>query len=356
VAGYRRAISRPLALTAVAAAAFLAAAIGAAIADGQARQVRIGLVLEETLVGRGSDPYQYGAFRGLVRAKRDLHIQAKAVAPSPTGTRPFVAPFFWLARQHYDLVIGVGFLELGALAETAYRFPHEKFAALDATRRDVRLPPPSTKPPPANFVGTVFHTEQAAYLAGFVAARMADRGPPPHIVSSVGGVPIPPVQAYIAGFEAGAKRADPKIRLLRAYSGTFLTATPCANAAREQIDHGSTVVFNVAGSCGLGALETAKRRGVFGIGVDIDQSYLGRFILTSVVKNLNVAVYDLAKRLVHRRLRTGGDLTFDLRNHGVKLGRFSPTVPLALRRELIPLARQIKQGKIAVPSTLSPPH
>ena len=129
-----------------------------------------------------------------------------------------------------------------------------------------------------------------------------------------------------------------------------------ANAAREQIDHGSTVVFNVAGSCGLGALETAKRRGVFGIGVDIDQSYLGRFILTSVVKNLNVAVYDLAKRLVHRRLRTGGDLTFDLRNHGVKLGRFSPTVPLALRRELIPLARQIKQGKIAVPSTLSPPH
>jgi len=109
-------------------------------------------------------------------------------------------------------------------------------------------------------------------------------------------------------------------------------------------------------STSRGPAVSAHSRRRSGIGVDIDQSYLGRFILTSVVKNLNVAVYDLAKRLVHRRLRTGGDLTFDLRNHGVKLGRFSPTVPLALRRELIPLARQIKQGKIAVPSTLSPPH
>jgi basic membrane protein A and related proteins len=333
------------------------AVAGAGAAAGGGRQLRVGLVLEETLVGRGSDPFQYGAFRGLVRAKHDLHIQAKAVAPSPTGADPFVAPFFWLARQHYDLVIGIGFLELGAVSRTAYRFQHEKFAILDATRQEVALAPPHRKPPPPNLVGTVFHTEQAAYLAGFVAARIADRGPPPHVISSVGGVPIPPVQAYIAGFEAGARRADPKIKLLRAYSGSFLTATPCANAARAQIDHGSKVVFNVAGACGLGALETAKRRGVYGIGVDIDQSYLGHhFILTSVVKNLNVAVYGLARRLVQHRLRTGGNLTFDLRNDGVKLGRFSPVVPLSLRRELIPLARQIERGKIVVPSATSRSH
>jgi basic membrane protein A len=322
----------------------------ASAAVGGSGQARVGLVLEEVLVGRGSDPFQYGAFRGLVRAKRDLHIQAKSVAPSPTGVGdPFVAPFFQLARQHYDLVIGVGFLELGAIARTANRFPHEKFAILDATRNDV----PGR---PANLEGVVFHTEQAAYLAGFVAARMADRGPPPHVVSSVGGVPIPTVQSFIAGFEAGARRADPRIKLLRAYSGTFLTATPCANAARAQIDHGSTVVFDVAGACGLGALETAKRQGVYGIGVDIDQSYLGHFILTSVLKNLNVAVYDLAKRLVNGRLRTGGNLNFDLRNHGVYLGRFSPVVPLSVRRELIPLARQIERGKIVAPSTLRPSH
>lgn len=305
-------------------------------------------MLEQPLVGRKSDPFQYGAFRGLVRAKRVLHVQAKAVAPSPTGVGDqFVAPFFQLAREHYDLVIAVGFLELNATSRAARRFHHERFAILDATHHDVPRHP-------ANLEGTVFHTEQGAYLAGYLAAKIADRGPPPHVVSSIGGVEIPSVDAYIAGFEAGARRADPKITVLRAYSRTFLSPKPCANAARHQIDQHSRVVFNVAGACGLGALETAKRSGVYGIGVDIDQSYLGPFILTSVVKNLNEAVYDLVKRLVRRRLPTGGNLSFDLRNKGVRLGPFSPHVSQSLRRRLKLLTRQIEQGKIVVPSTVSP--
>jgi basic membrane protein A and related proteins len=342
---YRRPITRAIALAVVAAAAIFAVA-GAA--SGGTRQVRIGLVLEQTLVGRASDPFQYGAFRGLVRAKRNLHVQAKAVAPSPTGVGDqFVAPFNRLAREHYDLVIGVGFLELQAASRAARKFPHEKFAILDATHEDVPRHP-------ANLEGTVFHTEQAAYLAGVLAARMADRGPRPHVVSSVGGLEIPTVDSFIAGFEAGAKHADPKIKLLRTYTGTFLAKRPCANAARAQIDRGSTVVFDVAGACGLGALATAKREGAYGIGVDTDQSYLGRFILTSVIKNLDVAVYDLAKRVIHHRLPTGGNLNFDLRDNGVGLGRFSPVVRLSVRRELTSLARQIRQGKVKVPTQVTP--
>jgi basic membrane protein A len=337
-------------LATVAAAVILAAAIAAAGAVGSSRQLRIGLVLEQPLVTRSSDPFQYGAYRGLVRAKRKLHVGAKAVAPSPTGTGDqFVAAFRFLARQRYDLVIGVGFLELHAFSKVAGRFPHLKFALLDATHNDV-------KPSRPNVEGTLFHTEQAAYLAGFVAARMADRGPPPHVISSVGGIPIPTVTSFIAGFQAGARRADPKIRLLNAYSNDFLNPTKCRHAALDQIAHGSQVVFDVAGACGVGALEVAKRKGVYGIGVDIDQSYLGKFVLTSVVKNLNVAVYDLAKRLVHGRLRVGGNLSFDLRNRGVGLGKFSPYVPRALRRQLIPLAAQIEQGKIVVPAKLSRSH
>jgi basic membrane protein A len=328
---------------------FLAVAIVAVPADAGG-QLRIGLVLEQPLVGRAGDPFQYGAYRGLRRAVRELHVGAKAVAPSPTGTGDaYLAPFSYLARQRYDLVIGVGFLEADSLSKVARRFPHVKFGLLDAPRNAV-------KPPRANVEGTVFHTEQAAYLAGFVAARMADQGPPPHVVSSVGGIPIPTVQSYIAGFQAGAKRADPKIRLLNAYSYDFLNPTKCKHAALDQIAHGSRVVFDVAGACGIGALEAARRKGVYGIGVDIDQSYLGKFILTSVVKNLSVAVYDFAKLLVDGRLRTGGNLTFDLRNHGVGLGKFGPHVSLALRDELLPLAARIEQGKIVVPATLSRSH
>lgn len=339
---YVRAISRSVALTMVVAAAFVAVAMAAASGGGQAR---VGLVLDEPLVGRGSSPVNYGAYRGLLRAARHLHVRAKVTVPN--ASRPdALAPFAYLARQRYDLVIAF-FFQPG-LSQAARRFPHTNFAVLDATRQQIEMPE-------RNVEGVVFHAEEAAYLAGFVAARMADRGPSPHVISSIGGFPEPQVDAYIAGFQAGARRADPKIKLLNSYTHDFVHPAACRHAALAQIAGGSRVIFNVAGTCGLGALKAAKRKGVYGVGVDIDQSYLGKFILTSVVKNLDVGVYDVIKSVVRGRLRTGGNLRFDLRNHGVRLGKFSPLVPPDLRREVIPLATQIEQGKIVVPVTLTRP-
>jgi basic membrane protein A len=321
--------------------------LGAVAADGSG-PVRIGLVLEQPSVTCSSNPFQCGAYFGLVRAQRKLPIQARAVAPSPTRANSFAPLFSSLARQRYKLVIAVGFLEVPALAQALRRFSDVKFGFLDGNWQDA-----GRGRSPANLEGTVFHTEEAAYLAGFVAARMADRGKPPHIISTVAGAKIPPVQAYVAGFEAGAKAADPKIKLLRAYTYDFLNETKCRHAALAQIASGSQVVFNVAGSCGLGALEAAKQKGVYGVGVDIDQSNLGKYILTSVVKNLNVAVYDFAKLFVKGRLKMGGNLKFDLRNDGVGLGKFSPDVSRALRRKVKSLQALIEQGKIIVPTTPS---
>jgi basic membrane protein A and related proteins len=340
---YRRAIRSPIVL---ATASVLVLALGA-LASASGGQVRVGLVLEQPLVGRSSDPFQYGAYRGFVRAWRDLHVRTKTAVPNPSSIGDqYLAPISYLARQRYDLVIVVGTLPIDALSRAARQHPQVKFALLDGARELV-------KGSPRNVEGTIFHTEQASYLAGFLAAQMVDRGPPPHVISSVGGVPIPTVEAYIAGFQAGARRADPKIKLLNAYSFDFLNPAKCRQAALDQIAHGSRVVFDVAGRCGLGALEVAKRKGAFGVGVDIDQHYLGKFILTSVLKNMNPAVYDLVRRLVDGRLRTGGNLSFDLRNHGVRLGKFSPEVPRAVRRQLIPLAAEIEHGKIVVPTTVS---
>ena len=181
---------------------------------------------------------------------------------------------------------------------------------------------------------------------------MEDLRPSPHVVSSVAGFGIPPVKAYVAGFRAGAKRADPKITVLNTYANDFVNPSKCAHAAADQIARGSGVVFDVAGACGIGALETAKKHGVWGIGVDIDQSYLGQFILTSVIKRLDVAVYDFAEQLRAGEFRTGGDAEFDLRNHGVGLGRISPRVPARFRRELAGLEAEIAAGRIKVPSTV----
>ncbi|HUK96107.1 MAG TPA: BMP family ABC transporter substrate-binding protein [Gaiellaceae bacterium] len=308
-----------------------------------AEPVRIGLVLEQPLVGRADDPFQHSAYLGLARAASTLHVQGKVVAPAPNES--YVPGFSYLARQGYDLSLGIGFDEIDDLARVAQRFPARKFAILDAQYTDL----PHALP---NVEGTLFKTEQPAYLAGYLAARMEDLRPAPHVLSSVAGFGIPPVKAYVAGFRAGAKRADPKITVLNTYANDFVNPSKCEHAAVDQIARGSGVVFDVAGACGIGALETAKKHGVWGIGVDIDQSYLGRFILTSVIKRLDVAVYDFASQLRAGEFRTGGDAEFDLRNHGVGLGRISPRVPARFRRELARLEAEIVAGRIKVPSTI----
>jgi basic membrane protein A len=274
---------------------------------------------------------------------RELGVQGRVVSPTPTGS--YLPPISYLARQRYDLVIGIGFLEAPDIDRAARRFPWLKFGLLDARREDLPHKP-------RNVEGTLFRTEQPSYLAGYLAARMEDLRPGPHVVSSVSGVPIPPVKAFVAGFQAGARAADPKIRTLNAYTFDFTNPAKCARAAGAQIAQGSGVVFDVAGSCGLGALQVAKRKGAWGIGVDIDQSYLGPFILTSVVKHLDVAVFDFAQTLNSGRWKAGGDAVFDLRNNGVGLGRISPRVPKALRREIARVRREISSGRIAVPATL----
>jgi basic membrane protein A len=275
-------------------------------------------------------------------------VQVKAVVPNPSF--PFdPAPFDYLAAQGYDLVIASG--NVGGLSEAGRRFPNVNFAAEDRARGQVQ---PAA---PANLEGTVFHAEQAAYLAGFVAASVADRGSSPHVVSSVGGIPGPQVEALIAGFRAGARRADPKIGLLNTFSESFTDEQACRNAALNQIvAHHSRVVFDVAGACGVGALEAAKQKGVYAVGVDTDQSWRGRFILTSAVLNWGLGVYDLAKRVVQDRLPTGGNLSWVMSQRFVGLGKFSPKVSLSVRRQLKPLAAQIAKGRIVVPTTFNARH
>ena len=329
----------------LAACAALAALVGAATAGGrgQAPPLRVGLVLEEPLVGLANDPFQHSAYLGLQKAVRVLGVQGKVLSPPPTGS--YVPTLSYLAREGYDLAISIGFLQVDALSQVAHSFPKSRFAVLDARLEDVPKQPP-------NVEGTLFKTQEAAYLAGYLAARMESQRPRPHVVSTVAGVPIPPVRAYVAGFQAGARKADPTIKILNAYTYDFVNGTKCAHAAQAQLAQGTGVIFDVAGACGVAALKVAQRAGAWGIGVDIDQSYLGSFVLTSVVKRLDVAVYDFAVAMSKGTFRTGGDMVFNLRNKGVALGRFSPQVPPSLRHELGRLAEEIAAGRIKVPSGL----
>src|SRR5262249_52411059 len=144
---------------------------------------------------------------------------------------------------------------------------------------------------PKNVLGLVFSEEQAGYLAGHLAALVLTLSPGEEVISSVGGQRVPAVEKYIAGYQAGAREANSRITTLNTYTDDFVDTAKSRSVALSQIARGSRVVFPVAGPCGLGALEAASERGIWGIGVDIDQSHLGRHILTSAVKRMDVAVF-----------------------------------------------------------------
>ena len=178
---------------------------------------------------------------------------------------------------------------------------------------------------PKNVVGLLFKEEQVGYLAGVLAGLSVKKSGPP-IVGSVGGFKEPPVDRFIAGYQAGARCAQPKVKTLNAYSSDWDDQAKCKEIALSQIARGATVVFQVAGGCGLGALSAAKQRKVWGIGVDADQSFLGPFVLTSALKRVDEAVFQTIQTVVDDSWKGGGN-TFGLDQDGVGLGKISAEVP-----------------------------
>jgi basic membrane protein A len=198
----------------------------------------------------------------------------------------------------------------------ASKLPDSSFAIVDFSAA-------ALKDKPKNVTGLLFKEQEAGYLAGYLAGLWA-KDNKAEAVSTVGGQKIPPVDHYIAGFQAGAKKAFPGVKTLNAYSQDFVDQAKCKEIALDQIAQGSKVVFQVAGQCGLGALDAAKEEGVQGIGVDADQGYLGDHILTSALKKVDVAVFEAIKSAQEDSLKGGTDVIFSVENEGVGLGELGP--------------------------------
>ena len=198
--------------------------------------------------------------------------------------------------------------------------------------------------------GLTFATNENSYLIGYMAAKMVEKQGGKQVISVVGGQEIPTVTIFLAGYEAGAKAANPDITVLKDYSQEFVQQAPCKELALDQIAKGSQVVFQVAGGCGLGALSAAEDKGVWGIGVDRDQSDLGDHILTSAVKRVNTSVFDTVKSVQDGTFKGGEDSTFDLANDGVALGKISPKVPQDIIDEVDALKQKIIDGEITIPT------
>jgi basic membrane protein A len=275
---------------------------------------------------------------GLQRAKAELEIDGRVFISEQASD--YVPNLSTPARQGYDLVIANGFLMGDALATVAGQFPDTSFAIID-------FPWEALKGKPMNARGLVFAEQEGGYLAGVAAASVSDTG----VVSSIGGQAVPAVVAFLAGYRAGVNATSPDARVLSAYSEDFVDQAKCTEIALSQVQRRSDVVFAAAGGCGLGALQVAKERGVWGIGVDNDQSFLGPHILTSATKKVDEAVFRTIGDVVDGTFEGGSDTLFDVANGGIGYGEVSADVPN--REELVAtledVSRQIADGDVTPP-------
>jgi basic membrane protein A and related proteins len=305
---------------------------GAATTEAPAgSDIRVCLVTD--IGGLNDRGFNSLANQGLEQGASELGVETRVLESQSDAD--YVPNLSECATQGFDLIISVGFLMGQATEDAAGQFPDATFAIIDF----------AYEAPPTNLQGLVFKEQETGYLVGYLAGLVTES----NTVSSVGGQKIPPVDRFIAGFQKAAVDANPDATTLNGYSQDFVDQAKCKEVALDQIAKGSDVVFQVAGGCGLGALDAAEEQGVWGIGVDADQAHLGDHILTSALKRVDQAVFQTIEMVVNGEQVGGGVTVFGLAEDGVGLGEVSPDVDQSLVDQVEEQRQKIIDGEVEIP-------
>ncbi|MFF8098643.1 BMP family protein [Streptomyces sp. NPDC016640] len=280
----------------------------------------LGLAIAYDIGGKGDQSFNDAAYAGLTKAKDEYGYKTADVEPTEGETDADKEQrLASLARQGYNPVIGVGFAYGPAMKAVAAKYPDTTFGIVDSVVEG------------DNVASLVFAEEQASYLAGVAAAKATRTG----TVGFVGGVDVPLIRKFQAGFEQGVKDTDSKVRVIPQYltqtaeEGGFSSPDKGKAAAEGQIEKKVDVVYAAAGLSGQGVIEAAAKAKVWAIGVDSDQyrqEALAAYkdhILTSALKDVGGAVYTLAES-VHDDKPLTGTQVFDLKVNGVGLSESNP--------------------------------
>ena len=249
------------------------------------------------------------------------------------------------AQAGYDLVIGTGFLMFDSLDKVAPRFPNTKFAGIDVTTFLMSKPY-------ANYYGIQFAEHEAGYLVGYLAGLEVAYERKGNTIGAVGANNVPPILKFISGYIQGAKRANPKVKVLINFANdpTFSDQAKCKEQALSQIEKGARVVFQVAGLCGLGVISAAKEKKVWAIGVDADQAFLGpTTVLTSALKGVDRSVINMAKLLkAYPNTKGGRDIVYTVKSGSVGLGTINKKVPPRIVAKAKAIQAKMAKGQIKV--------
>jgi basic membrane protein A len=310
-------------------------------AKGPGARVRIGLVFD--IGGKNDQSFNTAAWRGLQRAQAELGVQVEFIEPTEGADRE--SALRTLAARGCDLVIGVGFIFGPDLERLAQQFPNVKFAGVDYA-------PGPDSPALPNLAALKFREQEGAFLVGAIAASVSHT----KVVGFVGGMKIPLIRKFEVGYTAGAHYVCPDCVVLAAYAGSepkaFSDAPLGQELAAAQYSKCADVIFHAAGKTGDGVFAAARQRGLRAIGVDSDQfSSAPCCIVTSMIKRVDVAVFDIIKDTATGQFR-GGIHELGLKENGVgfvadERNRF--LLPIEVVNRAKQLGEQIVAGKIQVP-------
>jgi basic membrane protein A len=313
-----------------------------AASQAKAGALQVGLVFD--VGGRGDKSFNDAAYAGLERAKRELGIEFQTLETGEGADRE--AAMRQLAASGSRLVFGVGFLFSDDIKKLAEEFPKVDFACVDYTVKEGEAIP-------SNLLALKFKEEEGSYLVGALAALVTKTGK----LGFVGGMEIPLIKKFEAGYRAGVAAVNPKAQVIVKYAGTtgsaFKDPTKGKELALAEYHQGADVIFHASGSTGLGVFEAARELKKLAIGVDADQyDEAPGFILTSMVKHVEVAVFNTIRDEQAGRF-AGGVRELGLKEDGVGWvydERNRPLVPDAVKARVDSLRAAIVAGAITAPS------
>jgi basic membrane protein A len=287
----------------------------------------------------GSPPY-----RGFERAVSGLRA-AKPLVYDGSKVADIYTELSLIAQRHPCITVLMGLTDAGVLTSLSARYPGVNFALIDNTTYNTRGPVTLR-----NVEEWTIPSQQAGYLVGYLAGLMERQrvGKAVHgVIGVMGGVSVPPVDYFIDGYRQGARAAYPGIKILADYANSFTDQHRALAIGLKQISHGADILFGVAGDASLGYWKAAKERGMYAIGVDVDRSYLGPYVLTSALKNYDTVVYDAVMQAAQNHFK-GGEHSIGLADGGVGIGRLSRIVPASIAAAVQAQERKIIHGEITV--------
>lgn len=308
-----------------------------------AKPVRVGLVFD--VGGLGDKSFNDAAHRGLMKARDELGVEVRYIEPGDGSDRE--SALRQLAAQGYDLIIGIGFIFSDDITKLAKEFPAIKFAAIDYSL------PQGEEKTPDNLAGLRFREHEGSFLVGAIAGQVSKSKK----VGFVGGMKIPLIHKFEAGYEAGVKNVCPTCEVLSGYAGTtpqaFADPTKGKELATAQYARGADIIFHASGKTGDGVFNAAEQKKKWAIGVDSDQfSAKPCCVLTSMLKKVDVAVFNVIQD-VKKGTFQSGIREFGLADDGVGFvydENNKDRIPQEVVDKVNMLAEQIKSGELAVPT------